>query len=353
MAERLLIGGGARYHRVHFLAYPGRARLSLAIIGLLLLGTCIARAGACPLSQLEAPSLDTWKFVLSVVGYVGALSAFGVGLRQYWRADYWKRSEFLAKEMKDYFADPKVSIALTLIDWGVRFVNLGVKAADATVEHRVDETLVDRDLQCAALRPHTLLSATGASDAVARSDSMPSTRATPGSNAPSGSDEVSRSVVVSPSDSSRPDSESSSDAAPLSNAVSRAGSLTSGGAAFKPEEAAIRDSYDRFLDGLDRFGNYLSGELVSVVDLQPYLGYWIADIANTECDGMDAMWSLCLLAYIEFYAFTGVKTLFAEFGYDIGIDGDLVKVFLVKVSDPKAATAVMDHIRAAKERRFC
>jgi hypothetical protein len=61
--------------------------------------------------------LEGWKFALSILGYLGAAIAFIVGFRQYLRADYWKRSEFLASEMKTYFDDPKVDATLTMIDW--------------------------------------------------------------------------------------------------------------------------------------------------------------------------------------------------------------------------------------------
>jgi hypothetical protein len=241
--------------------------------------------------------------------------------------------------MKDYFADPQVSTALALIDWGTRYVNLGVKSADATVKHRLDETLVDRLLQCSALRPHTMLSTT--SDAVSVSAVGTGSEATLQPGAASSSDAMLSNAIPPSSDQVSPSDATSSPATP-----------TSGGAAFGAEEAAIRDCYDRFLDGLDRYGNYLTGKLVSTADLQPYLGYWITDIASTQCDEDDALWSVCLFAYIEFYAFLGVRALFAEFGYRIGIDGDLVNGFLGQLSDPEKkakAETVIKHVKAAKQ----
>lgn len=259
------------------------------VIAALLLAAQFAQAGDSGTQPPATSSLEIWKFWLSIVGYLGALGAFAVGLRQYQRADYWRRSEFLAKEMKEYFADSKVGLALTMVDWGVRNLRLFEPPSPGEVS---EETTVDRILQCSALRPHTMLSSTGASDAVA----LP----------------------------------------------------TSGGASFTPAEAAIRDCYDRFLDGFDRFGNYLSGDLVSVGDLDPYLGYWVRDIASAECDANDALWSVCLFAYIEFYAFLGVQALFERFGFDISTDGPLVETLIAKSSDQQKARAVIAQVQAAK-----
>ena len=64
------------------------------------------------------------KLLLSIAGYLAGLAAFAIGLTQYRRADYWKRCEFLAREMKEFFADPKVNLTLTMIDWGVRRIKL-------------------------------------------------------------------------------------------------------------------------------------------------------------------------------------------------------------------------------------
>lgn len=266
---------------------PHRWVLAMALLVFLIR---VAHADDGDVTDPQASTFEIWKFGLSILGYLGALGAFTIRLLQYRRADYWKRSEFVAQEMKEFFGDPKVGTALTMIDWGVREVTLFPgNVNNATV-------VVTRRLQCDALRPHTMLTSTGGSDEVA----------SPGA------------------------------------------ATTTGGGSFSPAEAAIRDCYDRFLDGLDRFGNYLSGKLVSVEDLRPYLGYWIDEIASTECDGDDALWSVCLFAYIEFYSFLGVQTLFRDFGHDISIDSELVNKFATMASDRVRATALLAHVRAVK-----
>jgi len=55
---------------------------------------------------------------------LGASIAFVVGLLQYRKTQRWKRAEWVAQEMKDFFADPSVKTALQLLDWGSRRVEL-------------------------------------------------------------------------------------------------------------------------------------------------------------------------------------------------------------------------------------
>jgi hypothetical protein len=89
---------------------------------------------------------------------------------------------------------------------------------------------------------------------------------------------------------------------------------------FTPAEAAIRDHYDAFLDGLERFGNFLKTKLVRVETLRPYIGYWIEDIHSESATAPDAAWTAALMTYSHFYRFRGVQYLFQTFGNPIGPD---------------------------------
>lgn len=284
-------------------------------IALLLLTTALAVAAECTAAPQDGSGLERWKFLLSIFGYLGALGAFAVGLVQYRRADYWKRSEFLAKEMKEYFADPKVILALTMVDWGQRDIQLFSPSKLENGNIDSGERTVDRKLQCEALRPHD----------------WPSASPTALGTKPASSDEMS----------TKP---------PSSDAVAKNGGASSGGTRFTPEQAVIRDCYDRFLDGFERIGNYLSGKLLSVEDLKPYVGYWVNDIADTRCDGADSLWCVYLFAYIEFYSFLGVQTLFLAFGHDIGITSPMVAKFVSQSADKPGALALLAHVKAAKAR---
>jgi hypothetical protein len=192
------------------------------------------------------------------------------------------------------------------------------KSADGKEDSGV--RTVDRELQCKSLRPHDWAYANPA--------------ATAGS-----SDGAVRTV---------PSSDDAVRTAPSSDTVLTADRATLGGTSFEPEEAAIRDCYDRFLDGFERFGNYRRGNLVSVNDLKPYVKYWIDDIVDTKCDANDSLWCVFLFAYIEFYSFEGVQALFDSFGHDIGTDGDLVKRFVHQCADKPRATRLLAHVEKAK-----
>jgi hypothetical protein len=61
---------------------------------------------------------------LKAAALVGAAIAFVIGLLQYRKAQRWKRVEWTAKEMDAFFADNKVAMALKMIDWGTRRIEL-------------------------------------------------------------------------------------------------------------------------------------------------------------------------------------------------------------------------------------
>src|SRR5712691_11440775 len=68
--------------------------------------------------------LKVYGFWLTMGGLLGTGAALIFGYLQYQKADRWKRAEFLAKEMKDFFGDPDVQNVLLMIDWSPRRVNL-------------------------------------------------------------------------------------------------------------------------------------------------------------------------------------------------------------------------------------
>ena len=232
-------------------------------------------------------NLEGWKLVVSVIGLIitaieliGAAIAFFIGLKQYDRAQKWKRAEFLANEMKDLLADPKAVNALTMIDWGARRIKLhGVEDDPA----RNKRTLVTYRMQCSALMPHTFES----------------------SQVSSGAPEVVE----------------NSDAAGDGSALRT----------FLPEEALIRDCYDALLDRLDRLGAYLEARLMSASDMKPYVGYYIDEIAAQTRDPTEALWNVTFLAYVHFYHFSGIPILFEKFGHDISPDGLIFKNLLDNV----------------------
>jgi hypothetical protein len=292
------------------MSYKPRKSWSRLLVAVALVSAAMGAWAQGPVPQPDV--LGTWKFILSIVGYVGAVVAFVVGLLQYRRAEYWKRSQFLAQEMKEFFEDPRVENARTMIDWGVRDIPLLSPSKSAHGKEDSGVRTVDRQLQCKSLRPHDWPDANPAATAASSDDAVRT--------------------------------------APSSDTVRKPDRATLGGTSFEPEEAAIRDCYDRFLDGFERFGNYRRGNLVSVNDLKPYVQYWIDDIVDTKCDANDSLWCVFLFAYIEFYSFVGVQALFDAFGHDIGIDSKLVNRFVHQCADADKprATRLLAHVEKAK-----
>ena len=186
------------------------------------------------------------------------------GVYQYSRAQLWKRAEFVASEMDKFFSLPRVRNVLSMIDWTRRRVNLFVDD-DAVPK---DWPLITRRMQCTALVPHVVTRFRTDEERMLASE----------------------------------------------NADTDLGGFT-------PDEVGIRDSMDEFLDRLERFAGFVDSGLVTPHDLRPYLGYWIADIANDNCDALDAAWTCCFMAYVQYYEYEGVQKLFKAYEFDITVGG--------------------------------
>ena len=219
-------------------------------------------------------TVEDIKYLVKVAGAVGSLVAFATAVSTYYRTERWKRAEFLAHEMKEFFADPKVQKAMLLIDWGERRIRL----LDGE-SNEASSIPVNRAMQVRGLRPHVLVT---------------------------GNDADCKRLLEGEAQSHD---------------------------RFSQPEAAIRDCYDAFLDGLERFASYTKTGLADVASLRPYIGYWINDIAEATNSSEDAAWNAALLTYIKYYRFDGVLWLFKQFGRDIGPESAVYLSFLSGMSD--------------------
>lgn len=97
-------------------------------------------------------TLDEFKYVVKVAGGVGSFIVFCIAVSTYYRTERWKRAEFLAHEMKEFFATVGVQRAMLLIDWGERRVRLleSVPEDQAVIP-------VNRAMQVRGLRPHIMV----------------------------------------------------------------------------------------------------------------------------------------------------------------------------------------------------
>ena len=227
---------------------------------------------------MYSSAIEVIKSLVTVASAAGGVVVFWMGVSSYRRTEKWKKAEFLANEMKEFFASPRIQRTLLLIDWGHRDIQL-LEYLPLEQSH----VIVDRKMQTMALRPHVLLDKTGSDPEIFSTD---------------GKDHE---------------------------------------AGFSPPEAAIRDCYDTFLDGLERFSSYVRTGLVELPSLRPYLGYWIHEISCGTENVDDAAWCAALLTYIAFYNFEGVLWLFDAFGQSISPESSAYLSFLKLMKDQPLA----------------
>jgi hypothetical protein len=66
-------------------------------------------------------SFSNWIEILKLLG---AVAAFWIGLNQYRKSEVWKRLEFVAAEMKAFYDDAAVKLAMGMLDWHKKEVAL-------------------------------------------------------------------------------------------------------------------------------------------------------------------------------------------------------------------------------------
>jgi len=54
---------------------------------------------------------------IEILKILGAAAAFWIGLNQYRKSEAWKRLEFVAAEMKAFYDDAAVKLAMGMLDW--------------------------------------------------------------------------------------------------------------------------------------------------------------------------------------------------------------------------------------------
>jgi hypothetical protein len=221
------------------------------------------------------------KLLLSCATLMVGTSGGVVAYQSFLRTEKWKKAEFLADAMKEFFADDRVKKTLLFIDWGARRIQiLPVTSPDE------GKVVVDRLLQARALRPHEI-----------------------GSNLFDGKETVENSE---------------------GEVLSR----------FEPSEVIIRDCYDGFLDGLETFASYVETSLVEVKSLGAYIGYWLRGVQEPAEGPKEAAWKASLLTYISYYEYPRVIWLFEQFGYDIKPSSDSYRQLLAKMTNQQYASAL-------------
>ena len=63
---------------------------------------------------LRSVTFSNWIEILKLLG---ATAAFWIGLNQYRKSETWKRLEFVAAEIKTFYDDAAVKLAMGMLDW--------------------------------------------------------------------------------------------------------------------------------------------------------------------------------------------------------------------------------------------
>lgn len=217
-------------------------------------------------------NFDEWaeiaKIVISILGFGGTVITLNRAYQQYRRSDQWKRGEFIAKEMRELESNLSIKNALHMVDWGSRRINLFLKP----IPTEQDYVKITREDQWRALLPHNIK-------------------------------EDFKSISKDP--------------------VTMAINGKSVRGTYTPVEAKIRDSYDDLLVNFERFSNFLNSGLIKPDEIKPYLRYWVESIAKKEDKfSEDSEWRYVLIAYIKFYGYEGVISLFNKIGRNIDTEGE-------------------------------
>lgn len=219
--------------------------------------------------------------VISLLGFGGALSAFGFALYQFRRAEQWKRAEFIANEIKAMEAERLVQNTQTMIDWGHRRINLFA----LTEPKHSDYIEVTREMQWQALLPHPV-----------------------------------KQLYNEDQASNNPHRDT---------------------ATFTSIEARIRDNYDFYLTRLDRLATFVKSGLFTAAELEPFISYWIEVISKAENSEKDGPWRAALLTYINYYNYAGVLHLFECYGKNIRPNGTLFQEVLRAQPNRKLAQRLL------------
>lgn len=87
---------------------------------------------------------------LKIAAFSVTAIAFATGIYQYWKAQRWRRAEFVAEEIRSMKADPHVRAAMLMLDWDGREIDLHPEQST----HDKRWIVVTQDLLIGALRRH-------------------------------------------------------------------------------------------------------------------------------------------------------------------------------------------------------
>jgi hypothetical protein len=188
--------------------------------------------------------------LLKVLGGIGALVAFCVGLWQYAKAQKWQKAQVILSLMDAFKGDQFIQAACLMLDWDKRDIVFLDGRRIAFTNAKLPSALRIMYMDESAKVPMDK-SETGGAEGAAGND-------------------------------------------------------------FSLEETLIRDSFDRFFDFFDKLHAFRANELVSISDLR-YFYYWFELIRVVGTYKSDGRIQESIDNYIETYNFRGFEELCEEY----------------------------------------
>ncbi|MEL6938878.1 MAG: lipase family protein [Cyanobacteria bacterium J06598_1] len=227
---------------------------------------------------------------LLILGFLLTGGAITWGVYQYVQQQKWQHIEFLRQAVKEFEQDPEIYNALKILDFEeYRDYHIAQPVALSGSEQAFSFNVTD-DLLCSALARH---------DQRARVKHQ--------------LDYHQDQDVLDPADLRR-----------------------------YQIETALRDWFNKMLNGLEHFGYFIESGLFTPKELEPWLNYWVKLIGDPvyRRPGSSRVYD-ALYSYIHHSGFFGVQKLFERFGYRIlpspYQDNDLIALNLAQKFDTRVA----------------
>lgn len=210
------------------------------------------------LSAEQSQMMTQWVVAVSVA--LAALSLLAAAA-QYKSKNRWHRIDFLRQAVRQFEQDPDIWKALKILDFE-EYRDYEITYRDRPISFRVNN-----DLLCAALATHE--------ERIKRKQKL---------------DEL----------------------------LKQEGQLDERYFEQYQIETAIRDWFNKMLNGLEHFGYFIESGLFTANEIRPWMIYWIRLIADRayKRPGASKFYDQ-LYTYIHEYGFAGVINLFEQFGYRI------------------------------------
>lgn len=256
-----------------------------------------------------------WLLVLSLVGTGGVISW---GVSHYVRHQTWQRIEFLRQAVKEFEQDPEIRNALKILDFEEYrdyYIPVGPGMPPPAESSELSQSFVQGTSAIRFRMSDQLLC-----NALANHDQRAHTK-------------------------SRLDYHQDHDE--LDPAALRQYQI----------ETALRDWFNKLLNGLEHFGYFIESGMFTEKELQPWLNYWIKLIGDPAYrrPGASKVYD-ALYSYIHHSGFFGVQKLFERFGYRIlpspYLDTDLLNLELAKRSSHSSVSVQQSAEPSAKKSPF-